>query len=168
MRLIMTTGKAVTVLVAMLWAAGSFAQQGSDSASRAAPGTSSVGVFAGFTDVDAQGGGSEPTIGGEYDYRLEGPWSVGGTLEHTSDAFFASDATLALGLLNYRPETNPRLKITGGAGIEFNDVGDDVRLRAGIGYDLVQGPVTLTPRLSVDFGNNREHLVLGATAYFRL
>lgn len=168
MRVSVTTGKAITVLVAMLWAAGSYAQQGSGSASGAAPGTSSVGVFAGFTDVDALGGGSEPTIGGEYDYQLEGPWSVGGILEHTSDAFFASDATLALGVLNYRVESQPRLKITGGAGMEFNDFGDDVRLRAGVGYDFIQGPVTLTPRLSVDFGNGREHLVLGATAYFPL
>lgn len=48
-----------------------------------------------------------------------------------------------------------------------NSFGDDIRLRIGAGYDVVQGPVTLTPRIALDFGNGRENLVLGATAYFR-
>jgi hypothetical protein len=50
--------------------------------------------------------------------------------------------------------------------MEFNDFDDDVRLRAGVGYDVIRGPVTLTPRLAVDFGNGREYLVLGASFYF--
>lgn len=162
------TGRYAAVIIAMFWSALAFGQQqtGETSQNQEAAGTGSLGVFAGFTDVD--GGDTQPTIGGEYEYRLQGQWSVGGILEHTSDAYFASDATLAMGAVHYRPEGTPRLKLTGGAGVEFNDFGDDVRLRAGVGYDLIEGPVTLTPRLSLDFGNSRENLVLGATAYFRL
>ena len=123
------------------------------------------GVFAGVTDFDR--GGTNPTLGLELDHDLDGPWSVGGVAEYSSSGYRGSNSTLLLGTLNYRPPETPRLKLTGGTGVEFNRYGDDIRLRLGIGYDVVTGPVTLTPRFAFDFGNSRENLVLGATAYFR-
>ncbi len=131
----------------------------------AGPAQQSFGVFAGFTDFDR--GGTNPTLGLELENNLEGPWSVGGVLEHSSSGFRDQRSTLTMATLNYRPPGTDRLKFTGGAGYEFNRFGDDVRLRVGVGYDLVQGPMTLTPRIAFDFGNSREDLVLGATAYFR-
>lgn len=123
------------------------------------------GVFAGVTDFDR--GGTNPTLGLELNHDLDGPWSVGGVAEYSSSGYRGSNSTLLLGTLNYRPPETPRLKLTAGTGVEFNRYGDDIRLRLGIGYDVVTGPVTLTPRFAFDFGNSRENLVLGATAYFR-
>jgi len=131
----------------------------------AGPAQPSFGIFAGFTDYDR--GGTNPTLGLELERNMEGPWSVGGVLEHSSSGFRNQRSTLTMATLNYRPPATDRLKFIGGAGYEFNRFGDDVRLRVGVGYDLVQGPMTLTPRIAFDFGNSREDLVLGATAFFR-
>lgn len=158
-----TAGTHAAVLLALAWPAAALGQQTAGGGG-SARGCCTFGLFAGVTDID--GGDSELTIGGDIELDLEGPWATGAILEHTSDAYGSSDATLLLGAVHYRPPNTPRLKFTGGAGMEFNDFDDEVRLRAGVGYDVISGPVTLTPRLAVDFGNGREHLVLGASFHF--
>lgn len=123
-----------------------------------------LGGFAGFTDrADA-----DFTFGAEYEYHMAGPWSAGVLVEQTPDVIFGRDFTLLLGTAHYRPATLPRLKLTGGAGMEFKEVGgDDIRLRAGVGYDLfVEGALTVTPRLALDFGEDDESIVLGISLLY--
>lgn len=158
MRYLKNFGIITSTVLVCSWSSLVYSQSGTGGS------PNSMGVFAGFTDHD--GGSTSPTLGLELDHTLAGPWSVGGVLEYTSSGYRDRNSTLVLGTLNYRPPEMPRFKLIGGAGYEFNRFGDDVRLRAGFGYDVVQGPITLTPRLSLDFGNGREDLVLGATAYF--
>lgn len=157
-----TRNTLAAAILALSFSASAFGQQ---TPGQSAVGQNSFGVFAGFTDFDQ--GSTNPTLGLELDHKLEGAWSAGGVAEHTSRGHRGERSTLVLGTLNYRPPTTQRLKLTGGAGYEFNRFGDDIRLRVGAGYDVVQGPVILTPRIALDFGNGRENLVLGATAYFR-
>lgn len=151
-----------------------FAQQSADTplppAQQAPAGPQSggcciLGVFTGLTDRDD----IDFTSGLELEYSLSSPWSVGGILEHTPNGLRGENVTLLLGTVHYRPVIMPSLKLTGGAGIEFNDFGDDIRLRAGIGYDLIQGDrFTITPRLAVDIeGGDSENIVLGATLLYR-
>lgn len=162
MNICRTTGTFIIVVVALAWPAAALGQTGGSGGNTR--GCCTFGLFAGVTDRERAD--SELTVGGEIELDLQGPWATGAILEHTSDAYIISDATLLLGAVHYRPPGSPRLKFTGGAGMEFNDFNDDVRLRAGVGYDVIQGPMTLTPRLAVDFGNGSEHLVLGASFYF--
>lgn len=125
----------------------------------------SLGGYIGMTDrhdVDA-------TFGVEFEYRPLGQWSYGAIIEHTPDVVRSQDATLLLGTANFRPSSHPRLKLTGGAGVEFKDYdSDDVRFRAGAGYDLIiEGQLTITPRIAFDFGESRNSVVLGASANYR-
>ena len=117
-----------------------------------------VGGFVGFTDrTDA-----DFTVGVEYEYDMQAPWSVGAILEYTPNAFFGRDFAVLLGTGNYRLPSMPQLKLTGGAGIEFRDGGgDDVRFRLGAGYDVLEGTVTVTPRFALDFGDGPDSIVLG-------
>ncbi len=123
-----------------------------------------AGVFIGFTDRNDV----DFTFGGEYEYRPQAPWSFGATIEHTPDVVFGHDFTLVLATAHYRPPSMERFKLTGGAGIEFKDVGgDDIRFRLGAGYDVfMNGPLTVTPRVAVDFGGGDESFVFGVTAMY--
>ncbi|MEX2525688.1 MAG: hypothetical protein WD750_12080 [Gammaproteobacteria bacterium] len=124
----------------------------------------SAGGFLGFTDRDD----ADFTLGAEYEYRPREPWSFGAIVEHTPDVVFGRDFTLVLAAAHYRPPSIQRLKLTGGAGIEFKDVGgDDARFRLGAGYDVfMNGPLTITPRIAVDFGEGDESIVFGVTAMY--
>lgn len=125
----------------------------------------SAGVYLGFTDrADA-----DFTFGGEYDYRFDRQWSAGAVVEYTPDVVLGDDFAVVLGTVNFRPSTVPRLKLTGGAGVEFKDVGgDDLKLRIGAGYDVfIEGPVSITPRVAIDFGDGDEDLILGVSAMYR-
>lgn len=117
----------------------------------------SLGAFIGVTDRDDV----DMTIGAEYEYRLDRYWSAGGILEHTPDAFGDNSATLVMGTVNMRPGS--QLKLTGGVGVEFNEFDDDIRFRIGAGYDVIQGPFNVTPRIAIDFGDGDENIILGAT-----
>lgn len=124
----------------------------------------SAGGFIGFTDRDD----ADFTFGGEYEYRPPGAWSFGAIVEHTPDVVFGRDFTVVLATAHYRPASIQRLKLTGGAGIEFKDVGgDDLRLRLGAGYDVfMNGPLTITPRIAVNFGDGDENTVFGVSALY--
>lgn len=124
----------------------------------------SAGGFLGFTDRNE----ADFTFGGEYEYRPREPWSFGAIVEHTPDVVFARDFTLVLATAHYRPASIQRLKLTGGAGIEFKDVGgDDFRFRLGAGYDVfMNGPLTITPRIAVDFGDGDENIVFGVSVLY--
>jgi len=128
-------------------------------------GRDTLGGFIGFTDRrDA-----DFTLGLRYEHDLSGPWSAGALVEHTPDYFRNEDATLLLGTANYRPVSYPRLKFTGGAGVEFKDIqGDDVVFRTGIAYDMfLEGPLSLAPTIALNFGENDESVTLGANLMFR-
>lgn len=123
----------------------------------------SAGGFIGFTDRND----ADFTIGGEYEYHMQGPWSVGAVIEHTPDGPAGRDFTVTMATAHYRPASLSRLKLTGGAGIQFRDGGDDLRFRFGAGYDIfMNGPVTVTPRIAVDFGDGDESVVLGVSALY--
>jgi len=124
-------------------------------------GDHSLGAFIGFTDRHD----TDITVGAEYEYRPDRQLSFGALVELTPDAYGNSSATVAMGTVNFRLQ--PRLKLTGGIGYEFNDFDDSLRFRIGAGYDAIQGPFTVTPRVSVDFGDNREHVVFGVTGSMR-
>lgn len=127
-------------------------------------GRDSIGGFIGFTDRrDA-----DFTMGLRYEHDMTGPWSAGVLMEHTPDYFAGDDATMLLGTANFRPGNYPRLKFTGGAGIEFKDIaGDDVVFRTGVSYDVfVEGPLTLAPTIAFNFGENDESVTLGASLLF--
>lgn len=156
MRTLKLTAQCLAASCILLWSATAAAQQT----------PSQLGIFAGVTDFER--GGTEFTIGAEYDHRSAGPMSVGGLVEYTPDGIAGRSSTLLLGTLNYRPPGTPRLKFTGGAGVDFNDFGDDVRMRVGVGYDAITGPTKLTPRIAFDFGNGRQNVVLGATVSFAM
>lgn len=115
-----------------------------------------LGVFLGATDRDD----FDVTLGAEYEYLFTEQWSIGGLVEYTPDAFGSSSATLVMATANLR--VIPRLKITGGAGVELNTFNDRFRARVGAGYDVIDGPVTLTPRIALDFGDGDESIVIGA------
>lgn len=127
--------------------------------------TYSVGGFLGATDRDD----ADLTYGAEFEYRPGGQWGYGAIVEHTPDVVRNRDATVLLGTAHFRPGRHPRLKLTGGAGVEFRDyAGDNVRFRAGAGYDLIiEGQLTITPRMAFDFGEGSNSVVLGATAKYR-
>lgn len=127
-------------------------------------GSSKVGGFLGFTDRDD----ADFTAGLEYEYQLDRNWSIGGVLEHTPDVVFDEDSTVVMATGNFRPTAAPRLKLTGGVGGEFRDYADDdVRFRVGAGYDLfIEGNLTLTPRIAMDFGDGDENIVVGATLFY--
>lgn len=146
------------ISLSLLFSGTAFGQGGSN--------RHTIGGFIGFTDRHD----TDLTFGAEYEYRLQGPWSVGGLVEHTPDVIFGDDYTLAMGTAHYRPANLSRLKLTGGAGIEFKDIGgDDVRFRLGAGYDVYrQGQLTITPRVAVDFGEGNESVVLGVSAKYDL
>jgi hypothetical protein len=116
-----------------------------------------LGAFVGVTDRSD----ADFTIGAEYEYLFTSQLSLGGIVEYTPDAYGPSSATVTLATVNLRPI--PRLKFTGGAGVEFNDFNDRFRARVGAGYDVIDGPVNVTPRVAVDFGDGDESLVFGAT-----
>lgn len=122
-------------------------------------GQQSIGGFLGVTDRTS----ADFTIGAEYEYHLDSTWSVGGLLEYTPDAFGSSDATVVMGTANYRFADLPRLKLTGGVGMEFRPVDDDFRFRIGAGYDVITEPVTVTPRIALDFGGGANNVILGGT-----
>jgi len=125
----------------------------------------SVGGFIGFSNRY----NTDFTFGAEYEHQLQTrPWSVGATLEHTPDVIGGNDYTVALATAHYRPASLSRLKLTGGAGIEFRDgASDHARFRLGAGYDIFQeGRITVTPRISVDFGEGDENVVFGVTGYY--
>jgi len=145
------------MMISLLWSGTTYAQVVSS-------GPHTVGGFIGFTDrADA-----DFTFGAEYEYDMQGPWSAGALVEQTPDVILGRDFTVLLGTLHYRPQTLSRLKLTGGAGVEFKDVvGDDIRVRAGAGYDLfIEGPFTVTPRIAVDFGDGDENIVLGVSLLY--
>jgi hypothetical protein len=149
----------MTLFIISLFWSGMAVGQGTSS------GRHTAGGFAGFTDRFD----TDFTFGGEYEYRMQGPWSVGGLVEYTPNVIRGDDFTLLLGTAHYRPPTLSRLKFTGGAGVEFKDFGgDDLRLRLGTGYDLFhEGSFTLTPRVAIDFGDGDENIVLGISALRR-
>lgn len=124
-------------------------------------GRHSLGGFLGLTDRND----TDVTFGLEYEYAYDALWSFGGIMEYTPDAYGPNEATLLLATGNFHP--SPRLKLTGGIGAEFNDFNDRFRLRAGIGFDAIEGPFTVTPRAAVDFGEGDENIVLGATVSHR-
>lgn len=126
-------------------------------AALAQSGQHQIGAFVGLTDRN----GADFTVGAEYEYLMNRHFSLGGLVEYTPDAYGTSSATVVLATANLR--LIPRLKVTGGAGVEFNTFNDRFRARAGVGYDLIDGPVTLTPRVSIDFGEGDENVVFGAT-----
>lgn len=136
----------------------------------AAQGTASrpdaVGGFIGFTDRY----NTDFTFGAEYEHQLQQarPWSVGGLVEFTPDVRFGNDDTVALATAHYRPASLSRLKLTGGAGIEFREnAGDHARFRLGAGYDIFrENRLTITPRVAVDFGEGDENVVFGVSGYY--
>lgn len=146
------------VLVALLWTSQAFGQT--------APARNHhLGAYIGFTERND----ADFSFGAEYAYRLHEQWSFGAIVEHTPNYFFSRDATLLLGTANFRTPAAPRLKLTGGAGVEFKDIGgNDLRFRVGAGYDLVSDLITVTPRVAVDFGQGGENIVLGVTFYYGL
>lgn len=115
------------------------------------------GIFLGATDRDD----FDVTLGAEYEYLFTEQWTIGGLVEYTPDAYGNSSATLVMATANLR--AIPRLKITGGAGVEFNTFDDRFRARIGAGYDVIEGPFNVTPRIAVDFGKGDENVVVGAT-----
>ena len=122
------------------------------------------GAFAGFTDRR----NAEFSFGMQMEHALDRNWSAGATVEHTPDEWRGNDATFVFGLMNFRPDSMPRLKLTGGAGIEFNEIFDDaVMFRTGVGYDLfLEGPLSLTPMLAFNFGEGNNSMTLGANLNF--
>ena len=125
-------------------------------AALAQTGQHQLGAFVGLTDRS----GADFTVGAEYEYLMDSRFSIGGIVEYTPDAYGTSSATVIPATANLRPA--PRLKLTGGAGVEFNAFNDRFRARVGVGYDLIDGPITLTPRVAVDFGDGDESVVFGA------
>jgi len=122
-------------------------------------GQQTIGGFLGLTDRND----ADFTVGAEYEYHLDSMFSVGGILEYTPDAIGSSDATVLMATGNFRPQTVPRLKLTGGVGAEFRRFDDNIRFRIGAGYDVIAAPVTITPRVAIDFGGGDENVILGAT-----
>lgn len=124
-----------------------------------------VGGYLGATDRNDV----DLTYGAEFEYRPGGQWGYGAIVEHTPDVIRDRGATVLLGTANFRPDRHPRLKLTGGAGVAFTDyAGDNIRFRAGAGYDLIiEGPLTITPRVAFDFGEGSSSVVFGATANYR-
>lgn len=120
-----------------------------------------LGGFVGFTDRRD----SDFTFGAEFEFPARDRWSYGALVEHTPNVFRNGDATVLLATANFRPNPSGRLRLTGGAGVEFKDYADDdLRFRIGTGYDLViEGNLTVTPRIAFDFGEGDENLVFGAT-----
>jgi hypothetical protein len=145
-------------LLAVVWSSHAYAQTTSAR-------NHHLGAYIGFTERND----ADFTFGAEYAYRLHEQWSFGAIVEHTPNYLFSRDATLLLGTVNFRTPAVPRLKLTGGAGVEFKDIGgNDLRFRAGVGYDLISDLVTVTPRIGVDFGQGSENMVLGVTFYYGL
>lgn len=146
----------IAMALSLLWSGLAFGQGGTT--------PHSLGGYLGFTDRDD----ADFTFGGEYEYRMDRQFSAGAIVEHTPDVVFGQDFTLAMGTMHYRPSGLQRLKLTGGAGVEFKDIGgDDLKVRLGAGYDIfVEGPVSVTPRIAVDFGEGDENLSLGVTTSY--
>lgn len=115
-----------------------------------------LGAFLGFTDRTD----TDFTVGAEYEYLYTPQLSFGGIVEYTPDAYGQRSASVVMGTVNFR--VMPKLKITGGAGVELNDFNDRFRARIGAGYDVLDGPITVTPRVAIDFGDGDESLVFGA------
>jgi len=126
----------------------------------------SLGGFIGFTDRY----NTDFTFGAEYEHQLQQarPWSVGGLVEFTPNVRFGNDDTVALATAHYRPASMSRLKLTGGAGIEFREnASDHARFRIGAGYDILkQGRITVTPRVAIDFGEGNENVVFGVSGHY--
>lgn len=140
----------------LLWSGMAFGQ---------GAGSHTLGGFAGFTDRYD----TDLTLGAEYEYRLQRPWSAGAIIEYTPDVLAGSDFTVLMGTAHYRLPGTPRLKLTGGAGIEMRErFADDIRFRLGVGYDLIEGPITVTPRIAFDLGGGEESIVLGVSVLFGL
>lgn len=146
--------------LSLLWTAGASAQ--GSTVSR----THNLGAYAGFTERND----ADFTVGLEYAYRMQDQWSGGVIVEYTPDVVLGRDATLMLGTANFRPTNLPRLKLTGGAGVEFKSFGggDDLRFRVGAGYDVITDLITVTPRIGIDFGDGGENLTLGVTLFYGL
>jgi len=144
----------------------SFLIAGPAFAQDASVGRHTVGGFVGFTDRDDV----DFSVGGEYDYRLRRQWSIGAVAEHTPDAYGPYDATVLMGTAKFHPASMQRLQLIGGLGAEFKDIGgDDLKFRVGAGYDVFrEGSITITPRVTVDFGEGDENVVFGVTAFYGL
>lgn len=147
-------------VVLLAFSSFALAQQNTSSSAQG----NKLGVFAGFTDRrDA-----DFTVGMQIEHMLNQTWSTGAVLEYTPNERNNNDATMLLGLVNYRPDFNRQLKLTGGAGVEFNDNSDDgVMFRTAVSYDLFyEGPLTFTPMVGFNFGENQESITLGASLQF--
>lgn len=124
-----------------------------------------LGGFVGFTDRYD----TDFTFGAHLEHAVDGPWSVGGLVEYTPDAYGNDAATLVMGSVYLRPDFSNRLKIIGGAGVEFKDFGgDDVKFRAGASYDLfLEDRYTLAPTVSFNLGEGKDSVTFGASLNYQ-
>lgn len=124
-----------------------------------------LGAFAGVTDRYD----SDFSFGVHYEHPMADGWSAGALVEHSPDAYGNDAATLVMGTANFRPAFSSRLKVTGGAGIEFKDIGgDDVKFRAGLAYDLfLEDKFTLSPLVAFNLGEGKDSVTLGATLFYQ-
>ena len=119
-----------------------------------------IGLFLGATDEDK--GSTEFTFGGEYEYRLNQYFGVGGVVERTPDGHHGDGVTVALGALHVHPMG--ALRLTGGIGREMVDGHEDETLyRLGAAYDFeLANSFALAPTVNVDFVDGKENFVFGA------
>lgn len=108
-----------------------------------------LSVFAGATHAE---GSDEATIGLEYEYRLNERFGVGALLDHAGGDL---DSTIVAGVVFFHPYEG--LLLLAAAGNEHTHHGDELVLRAGIGYEFELGAGwTLTPLLNFDFVEHEE------------
>ena len=108
-----------------------------------------LSLFVGATHAE---GNDEATVGLEYEYRLNEQFGVGALLDHAGGDV---DSTIVAGAVFFHPYEG--LLLLAAAGNEHTHHGDELVLRAGIGYEFEIGDGwTLTPLLNFDFVENEE------------
>ena len=100
-------------------------------------------------------------LGGEYEYRFDPKWGVGGIIEALGKDTLR-DAVVVVPI-SFHPAGSWRL--FAGPGYEFTEKKDKALLRVGAGYEFhLQGHWTLSPEIIVDFIGGGAVTVLGGVA----
>lgn len=104
---------------------------------------------------------SAPSIGLDYEYRVDSFLGVGGVVEH---AFDDVDTTILLAVVDLH--ITPHFIVQTGPGVDFVEGDTEVAYRLGVLYEFERHGYTVSPQIHYDWTTGEDAVVIGIALGF--
>lgn len=155
----MTIGKIIKASLGGLMAFGLVSQASAADDGDHSYNQHTIGIFGGATSGN---GHTDFTFGGEYEFRFDEMWGVGGIFEHSPNAHGGDGVSVYMGQVHLHPYKGWRF--SGGIGqekIHGTTPHKDTIYRLGAAYDFHVENFGIAPTVNLDFVGGHQVVVFG-------